>query len=183
MSTPTVFCAKPIKETVMDSTKRARKVSVRCVVTLGILLLWTISAGAADLPFKGRIVGSFTAAPSANPTIFLGGANASGLATHIGAFTKVTQDVTNIVTGEVQGAFTMTAADGDQVTGVYSGFLAFGATPGSFSWVLNATITGGTGRFAAATGTFVFIAEGQAVIVNGVVRGNYTETFDGTISY
>lgn len=167
----------------MNSNKSARKLAVRWVVALGLVLLWMNPAGAADLPFKGRIVGSFTAAPSANPTIYLGGANANGLATHIGAFTKITQDVTNLVTGEVQGAFTMTSADGDHVTGVYSGYLAFGATPGSFSWVLNATITGGTGRFVAATGKFVFIAEGQAVIVDGVVHGEYTEAFDGTISY
>ena len=85
---------------------------------LGIVLLWTIPAGAADLPFKGRIDGSLVATPSADPTIFLGGANATGLATHIGAFSKVTKDVTNIVTGEVEGAFTMTAANGDHLTGV-----------------------------------------------------------------
>ena len=153
------------------------------VAALGILLLWTIPAGAADLPFKGRIDGSFVAAPSADPTIFLGGANATGVATHIGAFSKVTKDVTNIVTGKVEGAFTMTAANGDHLTGVYSGFLTFGTTPGAFSWVLQATITGGTGRFSNASGKFVFIATGQAVIVDGVVHGDYTETFDGSIRY
>jgi hypothetical protein len=152
-------------------------------IPFGVACLWAIPAGAADLPFRGRIQGSFVAAPSANPVIYTGGANAAGVATHIGAFSKATQDATNIMTGEVQGAFTMTAPTGDQLTGVYAGYLTVGTTPGSFSWVLNATITGGTGRFSAATGKFVFIAEGQAAIVDGVVHGVYTETFDGTIMY
>ena len=149
----------------------------------GSALLWASPAGASDLPFKGRLDGSFVATPTENPMIMVGGAQAVGLATHIGAFTKVTSDVTNIVTGEVVGAFTMTAANGDHLTGVYRGFLAFGASPGTFSWLLNATITGGTGRFLHATGEFVFIASGNAVVVDGIVNGNYTETFDGTISY
>lgn len=140
-------------------------------------------AGAKELPFKGRIEGTFVATPTADPTIYLSAAHAIGNATHVGAFTKVTSDVLNVATGEIKGAFRMTAANGDQLTGVYSGFLAFGTTPGTISWVLNATFTGGTGRFLHATGQFVFIANGNYVIVNGVVSGKYKETFDGTISY
>ena len=140
-------------------------------------------AGAKELPFKGRIDGSFVATPTPNPAIYLAEAHAAGHATHVGAFTKVTSDVLNIATGAVEGAFTMTAENGDQLKGVYSGFLTFGTTPGTFSWRLNATITGGTGRFLHATGEFVFIADGDYVLVNGVAKGKYTETFEGTISY
>jgi len=99
------------------------------VIALGSLLLWASSAGAADLPFKGRIDGSFVLTPTPNPAIMLSEAHAVGLTTHLGAFTKVTSDVVNIVTGETEGAFTMTAANGDHLTGVYSGFLTFGTTP------------------------------------------------------
>ena len=153
------------------------------VVALGSSLLWASPADAKDRPFKGRIDGSFVASPSANPTIYVGGAQASGNATHLGAFSKVTSDVTNIATGAIEGSFTMTAANRDQLTGVYTGFLAFGTTPGTFSWVLNATITGGTGRFLHATGQFVFLANGTYVLLNGVVHGDYTETFNGKINY
>jgi hypothetical protein len=153
-------------------------------VALGAVLLCASSVGAKDLPFKGRIDGTLVAAPTqTNPLIYLSEADAVGDATHLGAFTKMTSDVINIATGQVEGAFTMTAANGDQLTGVYSGFMAFGAAPGTFSWVLNATITGGTGRFLGATGQFVFLADVNYVAVNGVVTGNYTETFDGTITY
>jgi hypothetical protein len=77
----------------------------------------------------------------------------------------------------------MTAANGDQISGKYTGTFSFGATPGSFSWLLDATITGGTRRFSGAGGEFVFIAQGQFTIINGSVYGNYTETFDGIIDY
>jgi hypothetical protein len=121
--------------------------------------------------------------PTSNPLIMSAEAHASGKATHVGAFTKVTSDVVNIVTGEVEGSFTITAANGELLTGVYSGFSIPDAASGTFTWLLNATFTGGTGRFTHATGEFVFIAEGDFVIVNGAVFGTYTETFDGTISY
>jgi hypothetical protein len=153
------------------------------VVALGSMLLWASPAGAEELPFKGRIEGNFVTTPTSNPALMLGEAHAIGLATHLGAFTKVTSDVVNILTGEVTGAFTMTTASGDQLKGEYSGLFAFGAMPGTLSWLLNATITGGTGRFLHATGEFVFVAEVDYLLVNGGVHGQYTETFDGTISY
>src|SRR5262245_2413795 len=124
----------------------ARTRAVFAIVVLGTVLLWAHPA-AADVPFKGSIEGSFYATPTDNPVVWLSHAQAVGNATHVGAFSKVTTDFVNIVTGETWGAFTMTAPNGDLLTGVYSGFSVPGATPGTLSWVLNATITGGTGRF------------------------------------
>ncbi|PYI88985.1 MAG: hypothetical protein DME26_02260 [Verrucomicrobia bacterium] len=158
-------------------------VTTRWVLTLCSALLLAGPVGAVERPFQGRIDGQFVATPTLDPTVYVGGAQAVGNGTHVGAFTKVTSDVTDIATGEVEGSFTMTAANGDHVTGVYGGFIVFGSTPGTFSWVLDATITGGSGRFSGATGEFVFIADGESVITDGVVYGKYTETFDGSIDY
>lgn len=155
----------------------------RFVITFLSVVLLGGAAGAVERPFQGRIDGQFVASPTPNPTIYVGGANAVGNATHVGSFSKVTSDVTDIATGEVVGSFTMTTANGDHVTGIYSGLIVFGLSPGSFSWVLEATITGGTGRFSNATGEFVFLAEGTFVVRDGVSYGDYTETFDGTIDY
>jgi hypothetical protein len=59
-----------------------------------------------------------------------------------------------------------------------------GGDPVGFSWVLRATITGGTGRFRNATGRFVFEARGTGVArADYVLVGDYSETFSGTISY
>ena len=157
--------------------------TARWVVILSGALLLVGPVGAVERPFQGRIDGQFVAAPTQDPKVYVGGAQAVGKATHVGAFTKVTSDVSDLTTGAVTGSFTMTAANGDHVTGVFAGFIVFGSAPGTFSWVLQATITGGSGRFSGATGEFVFVAEGALVITDGVVYGKYTEAFDGTIDY
>ena len=136
-----------------------------------------------ERPFKGRITGSFVSTPTSNPAIFNSVANASGNTTHLGVFNKVTSDVINVALSTVEGTFIITSQSGEQITGRYNGPFIFGATPGTFSWELNATITGGTGRFAYATGEFVFLANGEYVISEGNVIGDYTETFDGAIIY
>jgi hypothetical protein len=146
-------------------------------------LLFAQGTADHERPFRGRIQGRFVASLSADPTIYVGGAQATGQGTHVGAFRKVTTDVTNMATSEVNATFTMTVANGDHLIGTYSGFLSFGPVPGTVTWVLDAEITGGTGRFAHASGSFVFRAEGHYVTVDGVVHGDYTETFDGFITY
>lgn len=136
-----------------------------------------------ERPFKGKITGSFVSTPTPTPAIYNSVANASGNTTHLGVFNKITSDVINVVSTTVEGTFIMTNQSGEQITGRYSGTFSFGTTPGTFSWDLNATITGGTGRFTNATGEFVFLASGDYIITEGIVIGDYTETFDGTITY
>lgn len=157
----------------------------RSLIILMVSIICLVgSAGAAagqTRPFKGRINGQFVATATANPILFNSVATAQGNATHVGRFTKVTSDTFNLATGEVTGIFTMTTANGDLLTGEYSGFVVSAAT--TFSWLLNATITGGTGRFTNATGQFVFEAQGEYYFASGNLQGTYTETFNGTISY
>lgn len=136
-----------------------------------------------ERPFRGRIVGSFVSTPTSDPAIYNSIANASGNVTHLGVFNKVTSDVINMVLRTVEGTFIMTSPGGEQLTGNYNGTFSFGTTPGTFSWELNATITGGTGKFTYATGEFVFLANGDYIITDGNVIGDYTETFEGTIIY
>lgn len=136
-----------------------------------------------ERPFKGQIVGSFVNTPTSNPAVFKGVANASGNVTHLGVFSKITSDIINLVLSTIEGTFVMTSPAGEQLTGKYSGTFSLGSTPGTLSWSLNATITGGTGRFSHAGGEFVFLANGNFVIADGSISGDYTETFDGMIVY
>ena len=79
-------------------------------------------------------------------------------------------------TGTAIGTFAFTAANGDTVTGTFTGASAPTALPDVFSIEETASITGGTGRFADATGSFV---------VNRLVNlptGLTTGSFEGTIS-
>jgi len=146
-----------------------------------ICLVSSAAATSQTVPFKGRIVGQFVGTPTGGP-FFDVVANARGNGTHVGRFTKVTSDTFNLATGEITGTFTMTAANGDLLTGQYAGY-AIPTSPSTFSWNLNTNITGGTGRFANATGNFVFEAQGEYFFSGGNLYGTYTETFNGTISY
>jgi hypothetical protein len=59
----------------------------------------------------------------------------------------------NVMTSSATGAATFTAANGDTLTASVVG-QATPMSPGVLSIVEVYTITGGTGRFAATTGTF-----------------------------
>src|SRR5262249_14738116 len=124
-------------------------------------LLTPQSQGSEDRPFRGRITGSYITRPTSDPNVVLSEATAVGCGTHIGRFEKTTRDVANFATLNDEGEFTMMVADGDLLTGFYSGPLIPGDSPGTLSWRLDAVITGGTGRFRHATGEFVFVADGE----------------------
>jgi hypothetical protein len=60
----------------------------------------------------------------------------------------------NVITRSPTGAATFTAANGDTLTTSVVGQATPTTTPGVLSVVEVYTITGGTGRFAATTGSF-----------------------------
>jgi hypothetical protein len=74
------------------------------------------------------------------------------------------------------GTYEFTAANGDTLTADYTENITPTDVPGVFSDVITATITGGTGRFAGATGSFV--SDRVADHVTGIV----SDSFEGTIS-
>ena len=73
------------------------------------------------------------------------------------------------------GTFEFTAANGDTLRASFTGLGTPTATPGIASIVETATITGGTGRFAGATGSF--IVERIVDLINLQTTGS----FEGTI--
>jgi hypothetical protein len=134
-------------------------------LALGLLLAWTSSLTAAeDLPFRSRHSGAHQQDPNGRckdpndplddrSTMSLSGA---GHALHLGRI-KVEQSHCIDLTGPdplafTDGLFTLTAADGDTVTGTYGGRLQPTVTPNLFYIDGTFLITGGTGRFAGASG-------------------------------
>lgn len=61
----------------------------------------------------------------------------------------------DVITGETIGDQIFTAANGDQLTAFCEGFPSF-EPDGTVVGSLDCTITGGTGRFAGATGSYEF---------------------------
>ena len=117
----------------------------------------TLFSGASDaqaaheVPFKGTLEGTVVVTP-VNPPFFNVVITASGEATHLGRFSLTVPHLVNFATAEGEGDFTFTAANGDMLTAHFTG-TADTSTP-VFTIEEHATITGGTGRFAGATGSF-----------------------------
>ena len=128
-----------------------------------------------ELPFRGTFTlttrGSFNCPPTCPPTILTIEGIQNGTATNLGRFTAVSVDVVNIATTEATGTLDFTAANGDQLrTTTVSHEEAF--TPPNISTVSGiATIVGGTGRFAGATGSFTYRYTGVIDFANGTSSG------------
>ena len=101
---------------------------------------------------------------------------ATGKATHLGKFTLDIPHVVNPATRAAVGTYEFTAANGDKVYAEFTGLATPTAIPGVLYIEETATITGGTGRFAGATGSF--ISERWYDTVAGTTIGS----FKGTIS-
>ena len=129
---------------------RNSKTAVLLSVLIAVFLSGPIAAK-DRVPFKARLSGTsvFT---FLSQTEVLEEFSGRGEATHLGRFTAEQQHTINLATTEVLGGiFTFTAANGDTVTGSYSGQ---GETlpSGLIRFTGTFTITGGTGRFLEATG-------------------------------
>jgi hypothetical protein len=128
------------------------------------LLPWSPKASADEmLPFEARLEGFAVPVPQPDGTI----SNteiAVGQATYLGLFSWMSEEEAKFTpqgTLHVTGSFTMTAANGDQVFGIYE-------TTGTINWDLFTgrfigcyEVKGGTGRFANATGKGTIIGDGN----------------------
>lgn len=107
--------------------------------------------GGTDRPVKGTTSGtsSVTLGAPLGVTIDL-----TGVAAHYGRYTAHLAGRAEIIGGEVvgHGTFTMVAANGDQQIGTAE-FIAGPPLGGVHETTAVFTITGGTGRFADASGT------------------------------
>ena len=146
-------------------------------LTLGLVVSASASvavAVAAETPFRGTLDAVETSQfvfPIASID-----REGTGTATYLGKYTEhVTQQV-NVLTMSSTGASTFTAANGDTLTASIAG-QATPTSPGVLSLVEVYTITGGTGRFAGATGTFAL--ESTLNLATGVSSG----TFGGAIDH
>jgi hypothetical protein len=106
----------------------------------------------ALLPFKGSVDGEYGEESGVFP-ILTESITGGGNATHLGRYTFAMEETVNFLDGSAAGAVLLTAANGDTVSATYTG--QGRPEPPLVSIREEATITGGTGRFAGASGTFV----------------------------
>jgi hypothetical protein len=110
-----------------------------------------VSAAATETPFK-RTVNAVETGTVVFPTRFLD-REGTGTATHLGRYAEHVTMVINIPTLSSTGTATFTAANGDTLLATVAG-QATRTSPTTLSILEDYTITGGTGRFADATGSF-----------------------------
>jgi hypothetical protein len=137
------------------------------------------AAGTKEVPLKGSLDGTFTFVPEAAPSTFAAvRLDAVGVGSHVGRFTLVAPHRVNLATvpAEGTGSFELVAANGDTLTGRLQGLGTLTAPPDGFTIEETYTITGGTGRFAGATGRFT--AERSVNLTTLATTGS----FEGTIS-
>jgi hypothetical protein len=157
-----------------------KKLSVPMIVALllAILVVGTTLAAASarnPLPLKGSIEALETYQAS-GPTVFVT-ATGSGKATHLGRYTVSYEVEVDLPTGTGTGLSAQyVAANGDSLFAEGSGQATPTDDPSVFMVVEIYTITGGTGRFAGATGSFTETR--QVNLATGVTSG----TIDGNIT-
>jgi hypothetical protein len=110
----------------------------------------TAAQSGTQVPFRGSLT-TFENVVIDPPNLLSDG-TAQGIATHIGRFTA-TFAVVVVPPGTGTGTITFTAANGDQLSATFTG-QGVEIEPGVAGLTEVATIVGGTGRFAPATGTF-----------------------------
>jgi hypothetical protein len=100
----------------------------------------------------------------------------TGNASHLGRFTFRSTALVDFAANKGLATWTFTAANGDTLTATATGHADPPATPPILHVVETAEITGGTGCFAGATGSFTM--ERHYDIAAGTTFG----TFEGTIA-
>lgn len=148
------------------------------LIAFALLFSLTSPAAAAEqVPFRGSLDAVVTITPI-NPPVVSIRIEGSGIATHLGRYTIEFNAVVNQATRTQIGPapIVITAANGDTITAEGSGGQGAVVAPGVLSIVDPATITGGTGRFADATGSFVI--RRTFFVAAGVTTGS----FEGTVS-
>lgn len=142
--------------------------------TLGALALTLTAAlpaladGGDGFRFKGSDSGPFTVSPTGTPGVVLTEDVATGKANHgIGRYRLVASELVNLGTLPLQvteGQFTIETKKGS-FSGTYSGEAFATSDPNVITYHVTGPITGGTGKYAGATGSIVF--DGIASFVTG----------------
>ena len=174
---------KPKAQTILGiQGGRPMKIALRRQIPLALLVLVALAvpmqAAAADqLPFKASETGtSRPLGPCETGGVVLD-VTGTGYATQLGTYSSHYRECFDPATGAVtDGSFTLTAANGDTVFGTHSGQVSPTADPNVIVYDDPGVITGGTGRFAGASGSVT-----QSGVAN-LATGEYSGTITGRVS-
>ena len=141
------------------------------------------ASGGEQLPFKGSFTVTTTGRPNCPPTcppttLHIEGTQ-EGTATHLGRFTAVSLDTVDMATTTSTGTLHLTAANGDRLLTTTTGREDQFVPPNISHVTVVATVVGGSGRFAGATGTLTIRQVTEIDFALG--RSSGTGSIDGHI--
>jgi hypothetical protein len=151
-----------------------------------VLLLALFSALAAPVkaatavPFKGHTENQAISAEPVDPEHVFVTTVGAGKATHLGKFTFVSPHLSGLLDFSIDGIQIITAANGDELHTTLTGNLAPQIDETRHVFLVGSVdgkITGGTGRFANATGSFTF-----SLVFDTETAHSFAE-IEGTILY
>jgi hypothetical protein len=128
------------------------------------------------VPFKGTMQGYDIDSPGPSPTTLVVDTSGTGIATLLGQFSFTQQVTVDFTTGSSTGSAHWVAANGDSIDTTISGSGEPTDTAGVFRITDINTITGGTGRFAGAQGSFTVerLGSGITFLTSGSFHGTIT---------
>jgi hypothetical protein len=110
-------------------------------------------ASARDqVPFNATLSGYVETSEFLPPCTIHGHAIVFGNATHVGVYTGTGELYQDVCNSTFIGSFHWFAANGDELSGTFEGYLTPTGTPGVYDNHETSEVTGGTGRFTNATG-------------------------------
>jgi len=134
------------------------------------------SAARVALPLRGTLQTTVKSMTPLGPTTALFHAEGTGTATHLGRYTIISDLTLDFATLTGTEQVTLTAANGDVLYVTVTAQGSPNADGVTVNVLETATITGGTGRFAGATGSYI------ARCVSNQATGVATGTLEGTVS-
>jgi hypothetical protein len=144
------------------------------VAVFALICFVRVAKAGQQVPLKGNLQGDVVHT-AVSPTVDAVVISAAGNVAHLGQCTITSEHLVDRPTRTAAGTYEITAANGDTISAEFIGHATPTATPGVLSIVEVATITGGTGRFAEATGSF--IRTYSLDLVTGITAGS----FDGSL--
>ena len=161
----------------MNAIEKISIYAATAVIFLTVALSGT-AAAKQEVPFHGSIQGVEIDVPLGGPppTSLSVKGTGTGIATHLGRFTATYEVDVDLSSGSGIGVLQFIAANGDRIFTTLVGQGTPTGTPGINLIVEVNTITGGTGRFTNAKGSFT--VERLVDLTTGFTSGS----FNGTIS-
>jgi hypothetical protein len=128
----------------------------RANIVLGALLIALVvplvALAGAQVPFKGADAGEWGEGTHSCGALFPVFVETSGQATHVGNYSYSSRECVNFANSTYSGTWELTAANGDTLAGTYAG--TFEIVGSNIEYEQENAVDGGTGRFAAADGSF-----------------------------